>query len=130
MAHGAAGQESFLLLAQIRTCNADRGDPFGLERNVTAALPLHGFIGRSKRTEETVKTHRVLLTDLSGSLRLGSLSGYVHTLHPRLQMKLTFFFNIFFSIFFFFFSLVLNETKGPLGVCWAASSIPASQHIP
>lgn len=62
-----------------------------------------------------------------------SLSGYVHTLYPRLQVKLTtlffFFFKAFLS-FFFFFSLVLNETKGPLGMRWAASSIAASQRIP
>lgn len=73
MVHGAAGQESFLLLAQIHTCNADHGGPFGLEHNITAALLSRGFIGRSKRTEETVKMHRVLLTDLRGSLQLGSL---------------------------------------------------------
>lgn len=71
---------------------------FWLERNVTAALPSRSFMGRSKRTEEAVRKHRVLLTDPSGSLRLASLSGYVYMLHLRLQMKITFLQSVFFSL--------------------------------
>lgn len=95
--HGVSGQESFLLVVQIYTRNTDHGEPLGLERNITAALPWCGFIGRSKRTEETENAQGVA----SRSLAFPSLAVclVMCTLCTQITNEADFFF--FFIIFIF-----------------------------